>query len=73
MSKTTLNTVAGGYNLQVINDNVKIEDALENSVLWRDNPVGEPNQLESNIDANSSVYITYRLQNLIQMLLVYKM
>lgn len=32
----------------------KLNDALQNKLLFRDNPVGEPNSLESDIDANGS-------------------
>jgi hypothetical protein len=52
--KLTLADVAAGYNLQNINDNFdKIIVELNDKVLYRNNPVGEPNQLESDIDANS--------------------
>lgn len=54
MTKLVLQDVASGFNLQVINDNFqKIEDELQNKVLYRNNPVGEPNTLEADIDANS--------------------
>lgn len=54
--KITLADVASGYNLQSINENFeKISDDLNNRVLYRDNPAGEPNQLQSDIDANSRV------------------
>lgn len=54
MSKIVLNDTAGGYNLQVINDNFqKIEDELNNKVLYRDNPTGEPNAMSSDLDMNS--------------------
>lgn len=51
--KVTLSDVASGYNLQNINANFDaIAEALNDKVLWRDNPVGEPNTLETGIDAN---------------------
>lgn len=54
--KITLADVASGYNLQSINENFsKISDDLNNRVLYRDNPSGEPNQLQSDIDVNSKV------------------
>lgn len=58
MSKITLEDVAGGYNISAINRNfVKIEEELQNKVLYRDNPVGEPNTLITDIDANGrSIY-----------------
>lgn len=58
MSKIVLDDVASGYNLSKVNENFqKIEDALNNQVLYRDAPEGEPNTLEDNIDANNkSIY-----------------
>jgi hypothetical protein len=53
MTKIVLNDVTGGYNLSVINDNFqKIADELDDKVLYRDNPVGEPNSLQTDIDLN---------------------
>lgn len=53
MAKIVLDDTVSGYNLQIINNNFdKIEDALQNQVLYRDNPTGEPNELETDIDAN---------------------
>lgn len=55
MSKIDLNNVAGGFNLSKINDNFqKIEDALNNGALWRDNPDGEPNQMKNDLDMNGN-------------------
>lgn len=55
MSKLILSDVAAGYNLQKINDNFdKIQDALNNGVLWRENPVGEANQMENLLDMNGN-------------------
>lgn len=54
MSKVELNTVTNAQNISTINDNfTKIEDALNNKVLFRDNPAGEPNALVTDVDANS--------------------
>lgn len=51
--KIELSDVAGGYNLQVINENFdKVAAALNDKVLYRDNPVGEPNALQTGLDAN---------------------
>lgn len=51
--KITLDTVASGYDLSKVNANFqKIEDELNEKVLYRDNPDGEPNQLVDDIDAN---------------------
>lgn len=52
--KVTLSNVTTGQNVSVINGNFSlIEDALNNGAFWRNNPVGEPNQLVgSNLDMN---------------------
>lgn len=53
MSKITLNDVTNIGSLSVINDNFdKIEQELQSKVLYRDNPVGEPNVMENSIDMN---------------------
>lgn len=53
MSKIELDNVLSGYNLSKINSNFqKIEDELNNKVMYRNPPVGEPNQLEQDVDAN---------------------
>lgn len=60
MSKIDLNNVAGGFNLSKINDNFqKIETALNDGALWRDNPDGEPNQMKNDLDMNG-----HRIYNL---------
>lgn len=54
MSKVELNTVTNAQNISTINDNfAKIETALNDKVLYRDNPAGEPNALVTDVDANS--------------------
>lgn len=54
MSKIVLEDTAGGYNISKINANFdKIEDALNNKVLYRDNVEGEPNQMNDLLDMNS--------------------
>lgn len=51
--KITLNDVTNIDSLSVINSNFdKIATALQDEVLYRDNPVGEPNVLQNNIDLN---------------------
>lgn len=51
--KITLNDVTSIDSITTINDNFdKIEQALQNQVLYRDNPDGEPNTVESPIDLN---------------------
>lgn len=56
MAKITLDTVTGGYDLSVINNNFdKIETEFQNKVLYRDNPVGEANTLQTDIDVNEKI------------------
>jgi len=53
MSKLILDDIASGYNLSKINSNFqKIEDELNDKVLYRDNPGGEPNNMSQNLDMN---------------------
>lgn len=53
MTKVVLNDVTNLNSLTVINENFdKIETALQDKVLFRDNPVGEPNALITDLDAN---------------------
>ena len=60
MAKIVLNDALGTYNVTQINLNAsKIEDELNNKVLYRDNPDGEPNTMETPLDMNGQ-----RLYNL---------
>lgn len=53
MSKIVLNDITNTDQVSVINDNFdKLENELNNKVLYRNNPVGENNALVTNIDAN---------------------
>ncbi len=54
MAKIDLNTVSSGYLSQAaLNANfTAIEDEFQNKVLYRDNPNGEPNSMQSNLDMN---------------------
>lgn len=53
MSKITLPTVTNGQNISTVNSNfAAIQDALNNHVLYRDNPSGEPNQMMQDLDMN---------------------
>lgn len=55
MAKLVLNDIVNTYNLALINSNfTKIENEFQNKVLYRDNPTGEPNQMQSNLDMNSN-------------------
>lgn len=54
MSKIDLAPITSGYNLSKINANFqKVEDELNNKVLYRNSPAGEPNSMSSNLDMNS--------------------
>lgn len=54
MSKIDLDPITSGYNLSKINANFqKVEDELNNKVLYRDSPTGEPNSMSSNLDMNN--------------------
>lgn len=55
MSKLTLNTLVGGLaSLSKLNANFSaIATALQDQVLYRDNPDGEPNSMETDLDMNS--------------------
>lgn len=63
MSKIVLNDVTNLSSLSVINDNFdKIEQELQNKVLYRDNPEGEPNTVENDVDFNGNdIYNVYNL------------
>lgn len=53
MSKISLNDVTNINSVSTINENfTKIEQELQNKVLYRDNPVDEPNDVKSDIDFN---------------------
>jgi hypothetical protein len=58
MSKIVLNDVTNLNALSVINDNFdKLEQELQNKVMYRNNPEGEPNALQNDVDANgNSIY-----------------
>lgn len=53
MSKIVLDSVVSGYDLSKINANFqKIQTELNDKVLYRNPPTGEPNTLEKDVDAN---------------------
>lgn len=54
MAKIDLNTVSSGYLSQAaLNANfAAIEDEFQNKVLYRDNPSGEPNSMQTHLDMN---------------------
>lgn len=52
--KIVLNPILGTYDVTLINDNFdKVEQALNEKVLYRDNPAGSPNQIKNDMDMNS--------------------
>lgn len=55
MSKIDLTDTTSGYNLAKINENfAKVADAFNNKVLYRNNPIGEANQMLNNLDMNNN-------------------
>lgn len=55
MSKIDLGPITSGYNLSKINANFqKLEDELNNKVLYRQIQDGEPNAMSENLDMNSN-------------------
>lgn len=53
MAKINVVPITGAQNLSAINNNFdKIATALNDGALWRDNPVGQPNQMENDLDMN---------------------
>jgi len=53
MTKLVIDNITSGYNLSKINENFqKIQNEFQMRVLYRNNPVGEPNQLFTDIDLN---------------------
>jgi hypothetical protein len=55
MAKITLDNSATGFNSvgKINANNDLVEDHLNNKVLYRDNPTGEPNQMLNSLDMNS--------------------
>lgn len=55
MSKIELPAITSGYNLSAINSNFqKVEDELNNKVLYREVSIGEPNHMDSDLDMNGN-------------------
>ena len=54
MTKVVIPDIDSGYNLTQINVALQaLATELNNKVLYRDNPVGEPNSMDNNLDMNS--------------------
>lgn len=56
MAKITLPNITSGYatTTQLNSALDSIEQEFQNKVLYRNNPTGEPNQLENDIDLNGN-------------------
>lgn len=56
MAKTSLSNIVAGYaSVASLNATFNIiEDHFNNKVLYRDNPTGEPNQMENDLDLNGN-------------------
>ena len=56
MAKITLPTISSGYatTTQLNNAFDSIETELQNKVLYRNNPAGEPNTMQNSLDMNSN-------------------
>jgi hypothetical protein len=56
MAKLTISDIASGYaSTTALNASFNaIEDEFNNNVLYRNNPSGEPNQMENNLDLNGN-------------------
>ena len=59
MAKITLPTISSGYatTTQLNNAFNQIETELQDKVLYRDNPTGEPNVMEQDLDMNGNSII----------------
>lgn len=55
MAKISLSPITNAQSLSLINDNFdKIADTLNDEVLFRDNPVGEPNSMNQALDMDGN-------------------
>lgn len=56
MAKITVSDIASGYaSTTALNASFnQIEDEFNNKVLYRDNPSGEPNQMQNDLDMNNN-------------------
>lgn len=56
MAKITLPSISSGYatTTQINNAFDAIELEFQNKVLYRNNPTGEPNQMEQDLDMNNN-------------------
>ena len=56
MAKVTLSTITSGYQsaTQLENNFDAITSEFQNKVLYRNNPAGEPNTMQNDLDMNSN-------------------
>ena len=56
MAKISFSNIESGYaSISLLNASFDtIENEFQNKVLYRDNPTGEPNQMENDLDLNSN-------------------
>lgn len=56
MAKLSISNITSGYTSTTALNNAfdAIEAELNSKVLYRDNPTGEPNQMENDLDMNSN-------------------
>jgi hypothetical protein len=59
MAKITISDIASGYasTTQLNNAFNALEAELNNKVLYRDPPAGEPNQMETDLDMNGNLIL----------------
>lgn len=61
MSKVELDIITSGYNLSKINNNFqKLEDELNDKVLYRQHDIGESNHMSNTLDMNSNDIINVK-------------
>lgn len=72
MAKITLPTISSGFASTVQYNNAleTLETEFQDKVLYRNNPTGEPNQMENDIDMNSNDIINVGSINGISTLLL---
>ena len=55
MAKINLPTVTNSQNISTLNENMRqIQTALNDKVLWRNNPTGEPNHMSNDLDMSGN-------------------
>jgi hypothetical protein len=59
MAKISISNLSSGFNSTTTLNNAfdAIETQLNNKVLYRDNPAGEPNQMENDLDMNGQTIL----------------